>query len=84
MSYEERTRRAMEVKELLENPRLVAALEQIESDAVERWKFSDKGELDKREECWRQYVSVQLLRGALMQAVEDGQMAEYDQKQKSL
>lgn len=51
MNAEQRAMRALRIRELVNNPDVKAAWEQIEADLTEEWRKSFTTE--ERENCWR-------------------------------
>ena len=57
--------RGVAAERLLNDPVLKAALDEIQTTAVEMWLASKPSEADRREELFRQVKAIELLRGKL-------------------
>jgi ribosomal protein L22 len=64
--------RARGAQQLLENPLLKEALDQIEAEAIAAWKATKLEDTASRERLWMQVKAAQRVREVLEGAVENG------------
>ena len=69
-------RRARAARARAELTQTEAAFAKLREGAVEKWLATAAGDTDTREECWRIVKTLDVVRGDLFAAVEDGRVVE--------
>lgn len=70
-------------QQLLRDPLLVSAFEQIEARFTNDWRQSTLGQSDLREEVYRMLCALDEVRAHLTKLVRDGQYAAYTLEQRA-
>lgn len=88
LTPEEELRRAGQADQILNDPLVKAALDDIEANVLAWWEASEVKAQDFREKCWAIYCASRKFRGMLQTHIETGKLAraqiEHDNKFKEM
>lgn len=70
--------RGNRAKKLLENDLLIESFDSVEQQFIDKWKETGFKEADVREDAWRCYQLLRMIRGNLDKILQNGRVAEKD------